>query len=59
MGLFLFLSLFCFLGPHLQRMEVPRLQIGATAAGLHHSHSNVGSELHLRATPQLTVMLDP
>ena len=32
-------------------MEVPRLgskgRIGATAAGLHHSHSNEGSEPHL------------
>ena len=27
--------------------------IGATPAGLHHSHSNTGSELHLQATPQL------
>ena len=34
-------------------------QIGATAAGLHHSHSNVGSEARLRPTPQLTAMLDP
>ena len=30
-----------------------RGQIAATAAGLHHSHSNTGSELHLRPTPQL------
>ena len=34
-------------------------QIGAVAAGLHHSHSNAGSELHLQPTPQLTAMLDP
>jgi len=33
--------------------------IGAVAAGLHHSHSNVGSELSLRPTPQLTAMPDP
>ena len=37
--------------------------IGATAASLHHSHSdNVGSELRLRPTPQtpqLTAMSDP
>ena len=32
---------------------------GAVAAGLHHSHSNAGSELRLRPTPQLTAMLDP
>ena len=35
-----------------------RGQIGAIAAGLHHSHSNVGSEPHLQPTPQLTAMLD-
>ena len=36
-------------------MEVPRLggRIGAAAAGLHHSHSNAGSEPCLRPTPQL------
>jgi len=28
-----------------------RGQIGATAAGLHHSHSNAESEPHLRPTP--------
>ena len=32
---------------------------GATAASPPHSHSNSGSELHLRSTPQLTAMLDP
>ena len=36
-----------------------RGQIGATAAGLHHSHSNAESELHLRPTSQLTAMQDP
>ena len=41
---------FCyFFGPLLRHMEVPRLGglIRAVAAGLHHSHSSVGSELHL------------
>ena len=33
--------------------------IGAVAAGLRHSHSNVGSEPHLRPTPQLTATPDP
>ena len=35
--------------------------IGAVAASLRHSHShsNTGSEPHLRPTPQLTAMLDP
>ena len=35
-----------------------RVWIGAAAAGLHHSHSNVGSELHLQPTLQLTAMLE-
>ena len=34
-------------------------QIGATAAGLFHSHSNAGSEPGLRPAPQLTAMPDP
>ena len=33
--------------------------IGATAAGLCHSHSNARSELALRPTPQLMAMPDP
>ena len=33
--------------------------IGAVAAGLHRSHTNGGSELHLQPTPQLTATLDP
>ena len=33
--------------------------IGAVAAGLHQSHSNVGSEPCLQATPQLTATPDP
>ena len=36
-----------------------RGQIGATVAGLHHSHSNEGSEQHLQLTPQLTATPDP
>ena len=36
-----------------------RGRIGATAAGLHHSHSNEGSQLRLRPTPQLLETLDP
>ena len=34
-----------------------RGQIGAAAAGLHHSHAR--SELHLGPMPQLTAMPDP
>ena len=33
--------------------------IGAVATGLHHSHSNTGSEPRLQPTPQLTVTPDP
>ena len=33
--------------------------IKALAAGLHQSHSNLGSKPHLRPTPQLTATLDP
>ena len=36
-----------------------RGQIGARAAGLHHRHSNTGSEPRLRPTPQLMAALDP
>ena len=35
-----------------------RRPIGAVAASLHHSHSNAGSEPHLRPTPQLRAMPD-
>ena len=36
-----------------------RSRIGAVAPGLHHSHSNMGSKLHLRPTPQLMATSDP
>ena len=36
-----------------------RGRIRATAAGLHHSHSNSGSEPCLRPTPQLMTKPDP
>ena len=35
-----------------------RGHIGAVAAGLHHSHSNAGSEPRLRPTPQLMATPD-
>ena len=34
-------------------------RIRAVVAGLHHSHSNEGSESSLQSTPQLMAMLDP
>ena len=36
-----------------------RVQIRAIAGGLHHSHSNTASELHLRPIAQLMAMPDP
>ena len=36
-----------------------RGRIRAAAAGLHHSHSNAGSKLHLQPMPQLTATLNP
>ena len=33
--------------------------IGAVAAGLRHSHNNMGSKPHLQSTPQVTAALDP
>ena len=36
-----------------------RGRIEAVAAGPHHSHSNMGSKLHLQPTPQLTATPDP
>ena len=33
--------------------------IGAAVAGLRHSHSSVGSKLHLQPTLQLAAVLDP
>ena len=57
--LFDFNLIFCFLGPHVQHMYVPRLGlIRAAAAGLHHSHSNARSESCLQPAPQLTAILD-
>ena len=49
-SILLFYFIFVFVGPHLQHMEVPRLgacPVGPVAAGLHHSHSNAGSEPRL------------
>ena len=57
---FFFLFFSFFLGSHLRHMEVPRLgvKVGAATAGLHHSHSNTRSELHLQSTPQLMATPD-
>ena len=44
-----FFFFFFFLGPYVQHMEVPRPGVKSElpVAGLHHSHSNMGSEPHL------------
>ena len=54
-GFFVFFLFFAFLRPHLWHMEVPRLgvEIRATAASLHYSHSNTGSKSRLRPTPHI------
>ena len=61
---FFFFFFFClfasFLGPLRTAYggSQARGLIGAIAAGLCQSHSNVGSESHLQPTPQLTATLD-
>ena len=52
---------FCFFGATLMayRSSQARGLIGATAAGLRHNHSNVGSKWRLQPTPQLMAMPDP
>ena len=54
LSLFFFFCLFRA-APMAYRSSQYRGQIGATAVSLHHSHSNMGSELHLQPTPQLNV----
>ena len=60
---FLFFGVFFFLlfraAPEAYGGSQARGLLGAVAAGLHHSHSNAGSEPHLGPTPQLTATLDP
>ena len=55
-----YLLFFCFYraAPMAYASSQVRGQIGAIAASLHHSHSNSGSELCLRPTPQLAATLD-
>ena len=61
-SLCLFVCLFiCFFraAPAASGSSQARTWVGATAANLCHSHSNVGSEPHLQPTPQLTARPDP
>ena len=56
----LFLSFLLFRAtPVAHKGSQARGPIRATAASLHHSESNVGSEPHLQLIPQLTATLDP
>ena len=52
---------FYFLRPHLKAHGISWTMgpIGTVGAGLHHSHSKVGSKPHLWHTPQLLAMPDP
>ena len=58
---FFFSSLLLFrAAPEAYGASQAKSQIRATAAGVHHSHSNAGSETHLRSeTPQLMALLEP
>ena len=44
---------FLMAAPVVYGSSLSRVQIGASAAGLYHSHSNAGSELHLQPMLQL------
>ena len=62
LSIYIFLLLLLFLfraAPVAYGVSQARGQIGAVAAGLYHSHSNVRSKLRLRPIPQLTAMPDP
>ena len=61
---YLYIYLFClfcyfYAAPAAYGGSQARGRMGAVAAGLHQSHSNVGSEPHLQPKPQLMAMPDP
>ena len=58
---FFFFSFSCFFraAPTAYEGSQAKGQIGATDAGLQHSHSNTGSKPHLGPTPQLMATPDP
>ena len=58
---FFFFCLFAFsrAAPAAHGVSQARGLIGAVASGLHHSHSNAGSQLCLRPTPQVMATPDP
>ena len=59
--IFIYLFDFCFFraAPTAHGSSQARGGIGTTAAGLHHSHSNAGSEPCLQPTPQLMATPGP
>ena len=59
MIIFFFFFAFFRAAPTAYGGSLARGQIEATAAGLHHSHSNARSEPRLGPTPQLTAKPDP
>ena len=56
--LFFVFLLFLWAAPTAYGGSQARGLIGAAAAGLHQSHSNLGPELRLQPTPQLTATPD-
>ena len=61
---FILIFFFFFFGlfraiPMAYESSQARGQVRAVAAGLRHSHSNMGSKPHLQPTPQLTAVPDP
>ena len=54
---FIFFPFFPYAAPSAYGSFQARVQIRATAASLHHSHSNMGSKPSLWPTPQLMAML--
>ena len=58
-GFFVCLFLLFRAAPSTHGGSQARGLIGATTAGLHHSHSSARSELHLRPTPQLMATPNP
>ena len=54
---FFFFFFFLRATPAAYRASQARGQI--EVASLHHSHSNIGSKLHLQPTPQLMALPDP
>ena len=53
LGVGFFFFFWSFVETHLWHMEVPGLEVRDAVAGLHHNHSNMESEPHLRPMQQL------